>query len=41
MPDKPISLKAVRLISLRKFGFVFNTFYLMVNYLAALDEPKK
>ena len=41
MPDKPVPLKTVIFISLRKFGFVFSTFYLMINYLAALSEPKK
>ena len=26
MPDRPVSLKAVRCISVRKIGFVFKTF---------------
>ena len=41
VPDKPVSLKAVRFISLRKFSFVFNTLYLMINYLAALGTDLK
>ena len=40
VPDKPVPLNAVLFISFRKLGFVFNTFYLMINYLAALSEPK-
>ena len=41
MPDKPISLKAVRLISLRKFGFVFNTFYFNGKLFSGTGRTEK